>query len=85
MRTGGPLFPPGMLACFSPDSARAKNPIAEMAVTQKINRAAFDIFIRVFVSLRASNRICSTEAHLTLCSSALGYCADASDKGKQNI
>ena len=59
--------------------------MAMMAVTQKINRAAFDIFIRVFVSLRASNRICSTEVQLTLCSSALGYCADASDKGKQNI
>jgi hypothetical protein len=85
MRTGSPLFPPGMLACFSPDSARTKNPIAEMAVTQKINRAVFDIFIRAFVSLRASDRICLPEAQLTLCGSALAYCADAYEKGKQNI
>jgi len=56
-----------------------------MAVIQKINRTAFDIFIRVFVSLRASNRICSTEAPLTLCSSAPGYCADALEKSKQNV
>ena len=42
--------------------------MAMMAVTQKINRAAFDIFIRVFVSLRASNQICSTDVQLTPCS-----------------
>ena len=59
--------------------------MAMMAVTQKINRAAFDIFIRVFVSLRASNQICSTDVQLTPCSSALGYWADAFDEGKQNI
>jgi hypothetical protein len=49
MRKGGALFRPGMLVRFSPDSARTKNPTAMIAVTQKINRAAFDIFIRVLV------------------------------------
>jgi hypothetical protein len=56
-----------------------------MAVTQKIDRAAFDIFIRVLFSPRASNRICSTEAQLALCSSAAGYCAEACEKSKQNV
>src|SRR5438876_12398953 len=45
MRTGGPLFPPGMLACFSADSARTKNPAATRTATQKINLTAFDIFM----------------------------------------
>jgi hypothetical protein len=47
MRRGGALCRLGMLVRFSPDSARAKIPIAMMAVTQKTNRAAIDIFIRV--------------------------------------
>jgi hypothetical protein len=45
MRKGGPLFPPGMLTGFSPDSARTKNPVATRTVTQKINLATFDIFM----------------------------------------
>src|SRR5882724_9269194 len=45
MRMGGALFVWGVLALLWPDSARTKNPIAKMAVTQKINRAALDIFI----------------------------------------
>jgi hypothetical protein len=55
MRRGGALCLLGMLARFSPDSARAKNPVATKTAAKKINLAAFDIFIRVFVSLRASN------------------------------
>jgi hypothetical protein len=73
-----------MLVRFSPDSARTKNPIAMIAVTQKINRAAFDIFIRVLVLYTPAIEFVP-EAHLTLCSSAPGYCTDASDKAKQNI
>ena len=42
---GGALFVFGAFARFSPDSARTKIPIAKMAATQKINRAALDIFI----------------------------------------
>jgi hypothetical protein len=34
-----------VFARLSPDSARTKIPIAKMAVTQKINRTALDIFI----------------------------------------
>ena len=35
----------GAFARFSPDSARTKIPSAKIAATQKINRAALDIFI----------------------------------------
>jgi hypothetical protein len=45
MRMGGALFVLGIRALFWPDSARTKIPIAKMAATQKINRAALDIFI----------------------------------------
>jgi hypothetical protein len=85
MRKDGALCRLGMLARFSPDSARTKKPIARMAVTQKINRAAFDIFIRVLVFLRASNPDLFNEAQLTLCGSAPAYCADACEEGKQNF
>jgi len=34
-----------MLARLSPDSACAKNPVATKTATQKINLAAFDIFM----------------------------------------
>jgi hypothetical protein len=34
-----------MLARLSPDSARAKNPVATKTATPKINLAAFDIFM----------------------------------------
>jgi hypothetical protein len=36
-----------MLTRFSPDSARTKNPVATMTAIQKINLAAFDIFMLV--------------------------------------
>ena len=74
-----------VFARFSLDSARTKKPIARMAVTQKINRAAFDIFIRVLVFLRASNPDLFNEAQLTLCGSVPAYCADACQEGKQNF
>ena len=45
MRIDGALFAFGAFVRLSPDSARTKNPIAKMAATQKINRAALDIFI----------------------------------------
>jgi hypothetical protein len=41
----GALFVFPIFARLSPDSARTKNPSAKMAVIQKINRAALDIFI----------------------------------------
>jgi hypothetical protein len=45
MRKGDPLFPPGMLARFSPDSARTTNPVAMRTASQNINLAAFSIFM----------------------------------------
>ena len=41
----GTLFVFAIFARFSLDSARTKIPIAKMAATQKINRAALNIFI----------------------------------------
>ena len=41
----GTLFVFAIFARFSLDSARTKIPIAKMAASQKINRAALDIFI----------------------------------------
>jgi hypothetical protein len=55
MGTAPCRFCSAMLARLSPDSARAKNPVATKTATEKINLAAIDIFICVFVSLRASN------------------------------
>src|SRR5437763_16443280 len=41
----GALFTFAVFVHFTPDSARTKIPIAKMAASQKINRAALDIFI----------------------------------------
>jgi hypothetical protein len=46
---GSPLSLLGMLAGFSPDSARTKKTKAKFAAIQKVNRARFDIFIKVFL------------------------------------
>jgi len=61
MRTGGPLFPPGMLACFSPDSARTKNPVATRTASQNINLAAFGIFMLLVLFARQRFRILCLE------------------------
>jgi hypothetical protein len=61
----GTLFLFGAFARFSPDSARTKIPIAKMATTQEINRAALDVFI-LLVFLRASVSIVYIEPQLTL-------------------
>jgi hypothetical protein len=53
------LFAFVVLARFWPDSARTKNPTAKMTVTQKINRAGFDIFILVFPFSAPALRIVS--------------------------
>jgi hypothetical protein len=42
-----------VLARLSPDSARTKNTIPKMIAVQKINRAAFNLFIRVTPFMRA--------------------------------
>jgi hypothetical protein len=45
MGAAASCFCSGMLACLSPDSARAKNPVEPKTATQKINLAAFDLFM----------------------------------------
>jgi hypothetical protein len=42
---GGAPFVFVVFARFWPDSARTRHPTAKIAASQKINRAAFDIFI----------------------------------------
>src|SRR6266516_884196 len=70
------------LVRLSPDSARTKNTTANIIPSQKIARTAFDLFIVLFLLLRASLPdffYIETESRLTLCDSAAGrYCAGAS-------
>jgi hypothetical protein len=68
----GALFAFAMFARFSPDSARTKNPSAKMAVTQKINRAALDIFILLVLFYAPAFGISCVESQLTLCGSMPG-------------
>ena len=57
-----------------------------MAVAQKINRAALDIFIMLVFFLRASvTNLFLHKPQLTLCGSVPVYCAGAREKGKQNL
>ena len=80
----GALLVFAVFARFSLDSARTKIPIAKMAASQKINRAALDILILLFFYASAFG-ICWVETQLTLCDSVTEYCADACEKGKQNV
>jgi hypothetical protein len=56
MRIGGAdmLFVWGVLVRLSPDSACTKNAITKMIASQKIPRTAFNLFILLFLLLRAS-------------------------------
>jgi hypothetical protein len=63
-----------IFARFSLDSARTKNPIAKMAATQKINRAALDIFILLVL-------FCAPAFGISLCRTA----ADALRFSNRNI
>src|SRR5512132_1693803 len=47
----------GAVALLWPDSARTKNPIAKIAATQKINRAALDVFILLVLFYAPAFRI----------------------------
>jgi hypothetical protein len=57
MRIGGAdmLFVWGVLVRLSPDSARTQNTMANIIPSQKIARTAFDLFIVLFLVLRASH------------------------------
>ena len=63
MRNGA-LFVFAIFARFSLDSARTKIPIAKIATSQKINRAALDIFILLVFFYAPAFRIslCRTAA-----------------------
>jgi len=65
-------FCSGMLARLSPDSAPAKDPVATRTATEKINLAAFDIFMLLvlFYAPAFPNFPFTTETQLTLCDSA---------------
>src|SRR5205823_8730475 len=54
MRIGGAPFLSGILVRLSPDSARTKNAITKIIASQKIPRTAFNLFIVLFLRLRAS-------------------------------
>jgi len=54
MRMGGALFVWGVHVRLSPDSARTKNATANIIPSQKIARTAFDLFMVLFLLLRAS-------------------------------
>jgi hypothetical protein len=60
----GTLFMFPIFARFSLDSARTKIPIAKMAASQKINRAALDIFILLvfFYALASGISLCRIAA-----------------------
>ena len=68
------LFVFAVFARFSLDSARTKIPIAKMAATQKINRAALDIFILLVL-------FCAPAYGISLCRTA----ADALRFSNRNI
>ena len=54
----GALFVFALFARFSLDSARTRIPIAKMAASQKINRAALDIFILLVLFYAPAFGIC---------------------------
>ena len=72
---GGPLFVARILVRLSPDSARTKNTMANIIASQKIGRAAFDLFTLLFLLCAPAFRIffyIETESPLTLYDSAPG-------------
>jgi hypothetical protein len=75
----------GALAPLWPDSARTKIPIAKMAVTQKINRAALDIFILLVFFYAPASGISLFRIAAAALRSVPGYCAGACEEGKQNF
>ncbi len=54
MGAGAALLAWGTLARLSPDSALTKNAMANIVASQKVARTAFDLFMILFLLLRAS-------------------------------
>src|SRR5438128_10678886 len=61
IRMGGAPFVSGILVRLSPDSARTKNTMANIIASQKIGRAAFNLFIVLLLLLRPSVPGCSVK------------------------
>src|SRR5882762_1570191 len=82
----GALFVFAIFARFSLDSARTKIPIAKMAASQKINRAALDIFIMLVLLYAPASGIslCRIAAD-ALRFSAPDIGAGACEEGKQKF
>jgi hypothetical protein len=75
-----------VFARFSLDSARTRIPTAKMAASQKINRAALDIFILFGpFSMRQHWGFRCVETQLTLFGSGPGICANGCKQRKQNL
>src|SRR5436305_3006498 len=85
MRNGA-LFVFAIFARFSLDSARTKIPIAKIATSQKINRAALDIFILLVFFYAPAFRIslCRNAADALRFSNGHN-CAGACTQGKWNL
>src|SRR6266478_6253981 len=74
---------------MSPDSARTKNTMANIIPSQKIARTAFDLFILLFLLLRASVLVFRLHRDQTAADASAiqcqRCCAAVSKKGKQNL
>jgi len=81
----GALFMFAIFARFSLDSARTRIPIAKIAASQKINRAALDVFILLVFFYSPGFGIRCVETHLTLCDSSSGNVAQAPKKKASRI
>jgi hypothetical protein len=84
MRNGA-LVMFAVFARFSLDSARTRNPTAKMAATQKINRAALDVFILTVFFTRQHSGYHRVETRLTLCGSSNPNIAQAPPKKASRI
>ena len=70
---------------FWPDSARTKIPSAKTAATQKINRAALDIFILLVLFYAPALRGFMSNRSRRSTIQCPGYCADTREEGKPNL
>jgi hypothetical protein len=72
-------------ARFSLDSARTKIPTAKMAASQKINRAALDIFILLVLFYAPALGISLCRNAADALDSVPGICAGGWKQRKQNL
>jgi hypothetical protein len=70
-RTRCPSVSAGVVNVLSPDSACTKNPIAKIAASQKIDRAALDILMLLVPFSAPACEFHCVESQLTLCGSVV--------------